>query len=82
LHCCLLAAIQDMQAMALNKPMELIVYPNADHNFSFAGGLTYRQDDADDAWKHTTQCVASGVWQRGRALIGAAAFKPSRPARP
>jgi len=57
--CCLLATIQDMQATAkaLNKPMELIVYPNADHNFSFAGGPTYRQDDADDAWKHTTDAL-------------------------
>jgi len=57
--CCLLATIQDMQttAKALNKPMELIVYPNADHNFSFAGGPTYRQDDADDAWKHTTDTL-------------------------
>jgi carboxymethylenebutenolidase len=57
--CCLLATIQDMQttAKALNKPMELIVYPNADHNFSFSGGPTYRQDDADDAWKHTTDAL-------------------------
>jgi dienelactone hydrolase len=56
--CCLLATIQDMQATAkaLNKPMDLIVYPNADHNFTFAGA-TYRQDDADDAWKHTTDAL-------------------------
>jgi dienelactone hydrolase len=57
--CCLLATIQDMQATAkaLDKPMELIVYPNADHNFTFVGGATYRADDTENAWTHTVDTL-------------------------
>ncbi|MDR3487703.1 MAG: dienelactone hydrolase family protein [Bradyrhizobium sp.] len=39
-------------AQELNKPMELIIYPKAEHNFIKSG--TYRADAADDAWRHTT----------------------------
>ena len=55
--CCLLATIKDMQATAkdLGKPMELVVYPNADHNFS--AGPNYRADDAADAWRRTTDVL-------------------------
>ena len=53
-HCCLLATIQSMQATAkkLGKPMDLVVYPDAQHNF--IKGSTYRPADAKDAWKRTT----------------------------
>lgn len=53
-NCCLLATIQDMQATAkaLGKPMDLVVYPDADHEF--IAGPNYRAADADDAWKRTT----------------------------
>jgi dienelactone hydrolase len=53
-NCCLLATIQNMQvtAKALGKPMDLVIYPNADHDF--IGGPNYHADDAEDAWKRTT----------------------------
>jgi hypothetical protein len=52
--CCLLATAKSMEATAkeLNKPMELVIYPNAEHNF--IKGVKYRADDADDAWRRTT----------------------------
>jgi hypothetical protein len=53
-NCCLLATIQNMQATAnaLGKPMQLVVYPEADH--AFIAGPNYRPADAADAWKRTT----------------------------
>ncbi len=52
--CCLLTTLKDMEATAkkLGKPMELVVYPEAGHNF--IRGLDYRADDANDAWRRTT----------------------------
>jgi dienelactone hydrolase len=56
-NCCLLATIQDMQATAkaLGKPMNLVVYPDADHGF--IAGPNYIAADADDAWKRTTDAL-------------------------
>jgi dienelactone hydrolase len=56
--CCRLATIQSMQATAKEsgKSMDLVVYPNAEHNF--IKGSTYRADDADDAWKRTTAALS------------------------
>jgi dienelactone hydrolase len=56
--CCLLATIQSMQAAAhdLGKSMDLVVYPEAQHNF--IKGDTYRAADADDAWKRTSAALA------------------------
>jgi len=56
--CCRLATIQSMQATAkqAGKSMELVVYPDAEHNF--IKGDTYRADDADDAWKRTTAALS------------------------
>jgi len=56
-NCCVLATIQDMdaQAKAQGKTMQLVVYPNADHNF--AAGPNYRVDDAADAWQRTTDAL-------------------------
>jgi dienelactone hydrolase len=55
--CCLLTTLKSMQTTAkeLNKPMELVIYPNAEHNFIKGG--TYRADDADDAWRHTIDAL-------------------------
>jgi dienelactone hydrolase len=56
-NCCLLTTLKSMGSTAkeLNKPMELVVYPNAEHNF--VKGSTYRADDADDAWRRTTDTL-------------------------
>jgi dienelactone hydrolase len=60
-NCCLLATIQDMQAtaIALGKSMDLVVYPNADHGF--IAGPNYRADDAEDAWKRTTDALSQAL---------------------
>jgi dienelactone hydrolase len=57
-NCCLLETIQSMRsdAQALGKSMDLVVYPDAQHNF--IKGVTYRSADADDAWKRTTSVLA------------------------
>jgi dienelactone hydrolase len=56
-NCCLLTTLKSMQTTAneLEKPMELVIYPNAEHNFIKGGA--YRADDADDAWRHTTDAL-------------------------
>jgi dienelactone hydrolase len=56
--CCRLTTIQSMQATAkeMGKSMDLVVYPNAAHNF--IKGATYRADDAEDAWKHTVAALS------------------------
>ncbi len=56
--CCLLATIQSMQATAkeLGKSMDLVVYPDAQHNF--IKDASYRPADAADAWKRTTAALA------------------------
>jgi dienelactone hydrolase len=52
-NCCLLKNATAMEATAkqLGKSIELVVYPNAGHNF--IKGSDYRADDAEDAWKRT-----------------------------
>ncbi len=42
-------------AKALGKPMDLVVYPSADHDF--IAGPNYRAADADDAWRRTTDAL-------------------------
>jgi alpha-beta hydrolase superfamily lysophospholipase len=56
-NCCLLTTMRSMEAAAkqLGKPMEVVVYPNADHNF--IKGPNYRADDTDDAWRRTTDAL-------------------------
>jgi dienelactone hydrolase len=51
--CCLLTTIQSMQATAkdLGKSMDLVVYPEAAHDF--IKDSSYRAADDDDAWKRT-----------------------------
>ena len=55
--CCLLTTAKDMETNAkeLGKPMELVVYPEAGHNF--IKGLDYRAADADDAWRRTIDAL-------------------------
>jgi dienelactone hydrolase len=52
-----LATVKSMEATAkdLNKPMELVIYPDAGHNF--IKGAKYGADDADDAWRRATDAV-------------------------
>jgi dienelactone hydrolase len=56
-NCCTLTTIKSMEVTAkeLNKPMQLVTYPDAEHNF--AKGSTYRAEDADDAWRRTTDAL-------------------------
>jgi dienelactone hydrolase len=57
-NCCLLTTIQSMKATSsdLGKSMDLVVYPDAQHDF--IKDSTYRQADAEDAWKRTTTVLA------------------------
>jgi dienelactone hydrolase len=57
-NCCLLATIQSMQTTAkdLGKSMDLVVYPDAQHDF--IKDATYRAADAEDAWKRTMTALA------------------------
>jgi hypothetical protein len=56
-NCCLLATAKDMDAAAkaLGKPMQLVVYPAADHDF--AAGPNVRAGDAADAWQRTSDAL-------------------------
>jgi dienelactone hydrolase len=57
-NCCLLANIRSMQATARDhgKSMDLVVYPDAQHNF--IKDATYRAADAEDAWNRSTAALA------------------------
>ena len=60
-NCCLVESIRQIEAAAreLDRPLELVVYPNADHGFNldrYRGN--YRHEDAEDAWRRTTQMLA------------------------
>jgi dienelactone hydrolase len=37
---------------------ELVVYPNADHDFTWVNTPTYRPDDSADAWQHTKKMLS------------------------
>lgn len=58
-NCCLIESIRELEAAAKAKllPLELVVYPNADHGFNL-DGRTYRAADTDDAWRRTTEMLA------------------------
>jgi dienelactone hydrolase len=53
-NCCLLTVAKQMDSTAkeLGKSVELVVYPNARHNF--IKGTDYRAEDSEDAWKRVT----------------------------
>ncbi len=56
-NCCVLGTIQTIASAAKDQglPFELVVYPNANHDF--IKGPNYRADDAADAWKRTTDTL-------------------------
>lgn len=58
-NCCLIASMRELEAAAKAKqiPLELVVYPNADHSFNLNGG-NYRADDTADAWRRTLEMLA------------------------
>lgn len=58
-NCCLIGAIRELEAAAKSKqlPLELVVYPNADHGFNL-GGRYYRGDDTADAWRRAREMLA------------------------
>jgi dienelactone hydrolase len=62
-NCCLIATIQSINsdAQQLGLPFELVVYPNADHDF--IKGPHYRAGDAADAWKRTTDALQQHLSQ-------------------
>jgi dienelactone hydrolase len=57
LNCCLIGTIQAMDAAAkeLGVPMELIVYPQAKHDFIMQPD--FRAADAADAWMRTSEAL-------------------------
>lgn len=50
--CCLIESMREMEAAAKSRDakFELVVYPQANHGFNLEG-VTYRQEDAEDAWR-------------------------------
>lgn len=60
-NCCLLRTVTAMDAAAneLGKPMELVVYPHADHNF--IAGPNFRAREAADAWRRTAAALRDYV---------------------
>jgi dienelactone hydrolase len=57
-NCCGIESMRELEAAAKakNKPLELVVYPNADHGFNL-DGRQYRGDDTADAWRRATQML-------------------------
>jgi len=47
-----------LAAKAREKPLELVVYPEADHSFDDHGGRAYRGGDAEDAWRRTQEMLS------------------------
>ena len=58
-NCCLIASMRDLEtaAKAQKIPLELVVYPDADHSFNMRGA-SYRADDSADAWRRTREMLA------------------------
>jgi dienelactone hydrolase len=57
--CCLIAHMREMEAVAKSRqlPLELVVYPQADHGFNLTG-RAYRSDDTSDAWRRAKEMLA------------------------
>ncbi len=45
-------------AKGKDRPVQLVVYPDADHSFDDYGGRTYRAADTEDAWRRTQEMLA------------------------
>ena len=58
-NCCLIETIRELEAAAKAKqlPLELVVYPNADHGFNL-DGRNYRAADTADAWRRASEMLA------------------------
>ena len=58
-NCCLIETIRELEAAAKAKqvPLELVVYPHADHGFNL-DGRNYRAGDTADAWRRATEMLA------------------------
>jgi dienelactone hydrolase len=48
-------------AKSKNAPLQLVVYPDAQHAFNIKG-QTYRGDDTADAWRRTAEMLAQYHW--------------------
>ena len=57
-NCCLIGTMREMESLAKARqiPLELVVYPNADHGFNLDGPL-YRSDDTADAWRRSADML-------------------------
>ena len=57
-NCCLVESMREIESLARerNIPLELVVYPNADHGFNL-DGRAYRSDDTADAWRRTVEML-------------------------
>jgi dienelactone hydrolase len=55
-NCCLIGTMRALEAAArdLGKPLDLVVYPEAEHGFNLPAFGTYRPDDAADGLRRTT----------------------------
>lgn len=58
-NCCLIGSMRELEtaAKARQIPLELVVYPNADHGFNL-DGRNYRGDDTADAWRRAAEMLA------------------------
>ncbi len=54
-NCCLVESMRQVESgvKARSVPIELVVYPNADHGFNLDGSK-HRPDDTADAWERTS----------------------------
>ena len=60
MNCCLIESMRAMEAAAKEggKTFELVVYPNASHDFIWVNDKAYRAEDSADAWKRTTKMLS------------------------
>jgi pimeloyl-ACP methyl ester carboxylesterase len=54
--CCVIESMRALEASAreLGTPLDLVVYPEANHGFNLPAGLGYRAADTADAWGRST----------------------------
>ncbi len=58
-NCCLVESMREMESAAKGRqvPLELVVYPKAEHGFNL-DGPSFRGDDTADAWRRTVEMLA------------------------
>jgi dienelactone hydrolase len=59
-RCCLIESMRDMEAAAKEngKSFELVVYPEANHAFTWVNSRAYRAADSADAWERTKKMLS------------------------